>query len=134
MQSDRIATVCGLGVCDVLRAELAAVQRDGLARTLDARIAAAAQEQRPLLDRLRAQLPDHPEPFVLIGPAGLVLELVRDCLAGAVEALAPQLGPAWSPTLARAAETAGAWIATGLDGHAVEAYCFEPGADPAHAW
>jgi hypothetical protein len=133
MQSDRIATVSGLGVCDVLRAQLAPVQRDGLARALDARIAAHAPE-RPVLERLRAQIPDHPEPFVLVGPAGLVLALARDCLAEAVEALADRLGPAWSPALAAAAEAAAAWLATALDGHAVEAYCFEPGADPVHAW
>jgi hypothetical protein len=133
MQSDRIATVCGLGVCDVLRAELAPVQRDGLARTLDARLA-AHEPERPVLERLRAQVPDHPEPFVLVGPAGLVLALVRDCLADAVAALAARLGPAWSPALAAAAEAAAAWLATARDGHAVEAYCFEPGADPRHAW
>jgi hypothetical protein len=133
MQSDRIASVCGLGVCDVLRAELAAVQRAGLERALEARIAAGAPE-RAVARRLLAQLPDRAEAFVLVGPAGVVLALARDCLAEAVEALAAQLGPAWSPALAEAAEAAGAWIATALDGHAVEAYCFEPGADPAHAW
>jgi hypothetical protein len=51
-----------------------------------------------------------------------------------VEALADRLGPAWSPALTAAAEAAAAWLATALDGHAVEAYCFEPGADPVHAW
>jgi hypothetical protein len=133
MQSDRIATVCGLGVCDVLRAELAAVQRDGLARALEARIGAGAPEVA-VARRLLAQLPDHAEDFVLVGPAGVVLALARDCLAEAVAELARQVGPAWSPALARAAQAAGAWIATALDGHAVEAYSFEPDADPAHAW
>jgi hypothetical protein len=139
----------GLGVCDVLRVELAAVQRAGLAAALDARIAALASgepagaarrgEQRRLLRRMRAGLPDREDaPPALVGPAGLVLELVDGCLADAVRALAQRLEespwPAWSPALAAEAARAGAWIATALDCRAVDGFCFETGVDPGHAW
>jgi hypothetical protein len=156
MQWDRSAAMAamsgsarGLGVCDVLRVELAAVQRPSVVAALDARIAAlesgepasAARrgEQRRLLARMRAALPDRAAaPFALVGPAGLVLELVHGCLAEAVRGLAQRLEqspwPAWSPALAAEAAAAGAWIATALDCRAVDGFCFETGVDPAHPW
>jgi hypothetical protein len=156
MQWDRSAAMAamsgsarGLGVCDVLRVELAAVQQASVVAALDARIAAlesgepatAARrgEQRRLLRRMRAPLPDRAAaPFALVGPAGLVLELVHGCLADAVRALTRRLEqspwPAWSPALAAEAAAAGAWIATALDCRAVDGFCFETGIDPPHAW
>jgi hypothetical protein len=156
MQWDRTAAEAamsgsarGLGVCDVLRVELAAVQHASVVAALDTRIAALASgepataarrgEQGRLLRRMRARLPDPgAAPSALVGPAGLVLELVHGCLADAVRALAQRLAdspwPAWSPTLAADAATAGAWIATALDCRAVDGFCFETGVDPAHPW
>jgi hypothetical protein len=139
----------GLGVCDVLRVELAAVQHPSLVAALDARIAAleagepatAARrgEQRRLLRRMRTRLPDRAgPPYALVGPAGLVLELVHGCLADAVRALGQRLAdspwPAWSPALAAEAASVGAWIATALDCRAVDGFCFEAGVDPVHPW
>jgi len=156
MQWDRTAAEAamsgsarGLGVCDVLRVELAAVQHAGLVAALDARIAALASgepgtaarrgEQRRLLRRMRAPLPERGGPsYALVGPAGLVLELVHGCLADAVRALARRLEespwPASSPALASEAAAAGAWIATALDCRAVDGFSFETGVDPAHPW
>jgi hypothetical protein len=165
MQSDRSAaegrvagTVRGLGVCDALRVELEPVQRAGLDIGLAAR--AAALEQRSagraagvradeladvddalrLLARMRAPLrPGGAAPFVLVGPAGLVLELVDACLADAVARLAQSLGQAGACTSGSAAFdatllAAAAWIATALDCRAVDGFCFEPGVDPVRAW
>jgi hypothetical protein len=156
MQWDRSAAAAamsgsarGLGVCDVLRVELAAVQHASLLAALDARIAALASgepgtaarrgEQRRLLQRMRAPLPARPgAPFALVGPAGLVLELVHGCLVETVRTLAQRLEqsawPAWPVRLAGEAATAGAWIATALDCRAVDGFSFETGVDPAHAW
>jgi hypothetical protein len=156
MQWDRTAAEAamsgsarGLGVCDVLRVELAAVQHASLVGALDGRIAALAEgeaataarrgEQRRLLRRMRARLPDRAgAPYALVGPAGLVLELVHGCLTDAVCALAGRLAdspwPAWSPALAAEAAAAGAWIATALDCRAVDGFCFDTGVDPAHPW
>jgi hypothetical protein len=156
MQSDRSAAVAamsgsvrGLGVCDALHVRLAAAQWEGLVTALDARIAALAGgepdtaaergEERRLLRRMRAQLPPAPgAPFALVGPAGLVLAVVQGCLTEAVDALADGLGDglpaAWPPPLAAKAQAAGAWIATALDCRAIDGYCFDAAADPAHAW
>jgi len=156
MQWDRTAAEAamsgsarGLGVCDVLRVELADVQHASLMAALETRIAALASgepataarrgEQRRLLRRMRARLPDRSKtPYALVGPAELVLELVHGCLADAVRALAQRLAespwPAWSPAVAAEAAAAGAWIATALDCRAVDGFCFETGVDPAHPW
>jgi hypothetical protein len=119
MQVDRIAGVArvagsvrGLGVCDVLRVELAPVQHAGLEAELTGRIAgrdqrraelvaaarvrtgpspgadgalARIREELRLLARLRDGMPPlASEPYALTGPAGLVLELVGACLESAV--------------------------------------------------
>lgn len=216
MQVDRIAGVArlagsvrGLGVCDVLRAELAPVQRAGLEAELAARTAdlerprpdfesdesrmggakragpmcadarpsgTASDSARPagstsggvrpasaawfgvadpfadederrdvqaelrLLARMHSDLPAaSAEPFTLTGPAGLVLEVVGACLVAAVAAADARLGEGgrgvpWVAACERELEAAAAWIATALDCRAVEGFCFEPGADPVHAW
>jgi hypothetical protein len=156
MQSDRSAGVAavsgsvrGLGVCDALQLELAGLQWPGLARALEARTAALARgspddapargEERRVLSRLRAQLPEAPgAAFVVAGPAGLVLELVHRCLADAVAALARGLADGAPPSLAAEpahdAAVAAAWIATALDCRAVERYCFDAETDALHAW
>src|SRR5690349_5176253 len=119
MQSDRIAdparhagSARGLGVCDVLHVELTARHRPGLERALADRCAAlerrlredlgtaapddpeplTRREELRLLEQMRAALPDPPAgAFRLLGPAGLVLELVADALQAAVTALAASL-------------------------------------------
>ena len=127
MQTDRIAgRVRGLGVCDVLRVELDAEQQlDAGFAALERRYATEPEVIR-LLAAMRAAPP-------LIGPAGLVLELVRACLADAVARLATALE---APGGLQSAELtcAAAWAATALDCVAVDGFSFEPGADPAHAW
>lgn len=77
-------------------------------------------ERRVVLARMRAQVPaSGAAAFALVGPAGLVLELVKACLADAVDALTRHLAErpvsAWSSALAADAAAAGAWIATVLD-------------------
>jgi len=165
MHSDRTAdparhagTARGLGVCDVLRVELTARHRPGLERTLaerntalEGRIRArltaqpspddlellALREELRLLEQLSAALPDPPaSTFVLLGPAGLVLELVADTLRAAVGALAAGLEEGGAHPAADTAtlESAGAWIATALDCRAVETFSLEAGVDPVHAW
>ncbi|MDA0159792.1 hypothetical protein OM076_05930 [Solirubrobacter ginsenosidimutans] len=160
MQVDRIAGVArlaggvrGLGVCDVLRVELDAVQRPGLLEQLTVRTAALeragsdpaddaarVREELRVLARVRAGLPSSAtEPFTLTGPAGLVLELVGGCLTSAVAAAHARLGEGepgvpWVAACERELEAAAAWITTSLECQAVEAFCFEPGADPVHAW
>jgi hypothetical protein len=161
MQADRIAdparlagTVRGLGVCDVLRVELAPCQRPALARELAHRAAASSRElaevqsrarargvrradtselnrlraEARVLAQLRAALPVEPvAPFVLTAPAGLVVELVTACLHAVVERLGED------PEAAGPLEAATAWMTTALDCRAVESFCFEPGVDPLHA-
>src|ERR1700754_474848 len=87
-------SVRGLGVCDVLRVELAPVQRP----LLDAQIVelqrrwAAEPGAAGLLARMRTKLPARDDPSqVLSGPAGLVLELVDACLTDAVTRVARRL-------------------------------------------
>jgi hypothetical protein len=150
MQADRsageartVGSVRGLGVCDVLRIELDPVQRAGLELQLAARVAALERRGEPdgeelrLLARMRARVPASVgRSFVLVGPAGLVVELVGACLAAAVAGLHARLGEgaAWSAASERDLATVAAWIATALDCQAVEGYSFEPGVDPVHAW
>ncbi|RKQ87015.1 hypothetical protein C8N24_5035 [Solirubrobacter pauli] len=155
-------TARGLGVCDALRVELTARHRPGLEHTLDERTAALRRqlharvatpdtatappddpersrlrEELRLLERMRAGLPDPPAgPFVLLGPSGLVLELVADSLHAAVGALAAGLqeGGAHPASATATLEAAGAWITTALDCRAVEAFSLDAGVDPVHAW
>jgi hypothetical protein len=157
MQVNRIAGaarlaggVRGLGVCDVLRVELDPVQRSGLLEQLTSRVAELeraghdavddGQEEVRLLARMRAGLPPSTaDPFTLTGPAGLVLALVGACLTRAVATAHARLGEGetgvpWVAGCERELEAAAAWITTSLECHAVEAFCFEPGADPPHAW
>jgi hypothetical protein len=97
-------------------------------------------EELRLLTRMRASVPACPHgPFAFAGPAGLVLGLVGACLAAAVANVHVRLGEDGPGALSSAAseadlEEAAAWIATALDCRAVEAYSFEAGADPVHAW
>jgi hypothetical protein len=131
-------SVRGLGVCDVLRVELEPVQRPGLDAQLaglERRLAESAEARR-LLGLMRDGLPPRDDPAqVLSGPAGLVLELVDACVTDAVRRVARRLESTSRPGLIAAElEAAGAWIATALDCAAVEAFSFEPGADPARAW
>ena len=168
MQADRSAdvarlagTVRGLGVCDVLRVELAACQQSALARELQRRAAVVKGELRALearrlprrrsaeeseltrlrtearvLARVRGALPgDACTPFVLVAPAGLVVELVTACLRTVVATLAAGLGegPAHSAAAVGPLEATAAWIRTALDCRAVEAFCLEPGVDPLRA-
>ena len=157
MQVDRTAgtarvvgSVRGLGVCDVLRVELAPVQRGGLEQGLAARSAElerrrAVEREQPeeiaealrLLARIRDALPPQAtSPVSLIGPAGLVLALVEECVAGTVARLAERLreAPEGYGALVAELEAAAAWIGTALDCEAVESFCFEPGVDPCGAW
>jgi hypothetical protein len=154
----------GLGVCDVLRVELSPLQRPGLEGQFAARIAALEQRRAALeaaaqppgidddaprravveelrtLRRMRAALPAWAGASVtLVGPAGLVLELVGACLDDAAGRLQDGMGEevpaaAWSTGTAGALEDVAAWIATTLDCRAVEAFCFDPDVDPIHAW
>ena len=89
-----------------------------------------------VLARVRATLPAHaPNAFVLTAPAGLALELVAACLHAAVAALGAGLGEGAAHAAASTGrfEATAAWIQTALDCRAVEAFCFEPGVDPARA-
>jgi hypothetical protein len=138
-------TVRGLGVCDALHVELAASQAQSLQRALEARItaleerlpSAADEHERHELDHtlclLRGMRTNEP---VLIGPAGLVLDLVQACFAEAIDTLARHLQHGAEPLarLDQHTRAAAAWIKTLSDCRAVEGYTFEPDADPSHAW
>ena len=101
---------------------------------------ARVHEELRLLARIRADLPPSAaDPFTLTGPAGLVLDLVGACLSRAVATAHARLGEGepgvlWVAGCERELEAAAAWITTSLECHAVEAFSFEPGADPVHAW
>jgi hypothetical protein len=98
---------------------------------------AEVREGLRVLGRLRAALPASPqERFAFAGPAGLVLELVADCVVAAVGRMSRALdGDAvWPRLRAHDLECAAAWIATALDCRAVEGFSFDPGCDPAGAW
>jgi hypothetical protein len=131
-------SVRGLGVCDVLRVELAPVQRPALDAQiieLQCRLGTTAEARR-LLALMREGLPPRDDPAqVLSGPAGLVLELVDACMTDAVRRVARRLEVASRHGLVAAElEAARAWIVTALDCAAVEDFSFEPGADPVRAW
>ncbi|MDA0184044.1 hypothetical protein OJ997_27295 [Solirubrobacter phytolaccae] len=153
-------TARGLGVCDVLRVELTAHHRPALERALAARTGvlehairaratrskpsgeAAAPTEDPELPRLREELrllarvgatlpAPAAGPFVLLGPAGLVLELVGEALQATVRELAAGMGSASGTA---GLEAARAWITTALDCRAVDGFALDVGVDPLHAW
>jgi hypothetical protein len=161
MQTEPIAggavpsgTVHGLGVCDALRIELLPVQLPWLIDELEEMRgpleealgcaspgdeAAALRYELRLLRRLRAQLPPagHAGPFTLVGPAVMVGEVVRGTLRNVAAALAElaQARPAADPEPLRAtAAAAAAWTRTCLDCRAVEAFSFDPEAEPHGIW
>ena len=112
------ASVSGLGVCDVWRLELSAIQWPWLRDELDevrgpleeelrqawaketvddteaaaARVAALEHELR-LVRQMRAELPasDHGDGVVFVGPAELVRELVSGTLRNVVDALSDRV-------------------------------------------
>lgn len=137
-------SVRGLGVCDVLQVELAADQAADVRRALGARIAALRQRLAAADDDERCELQHalrlleqmHTREPALLGPAGLVLELVQACFTDAIAALARQLhtGAEPLPQIAHHTQAAAAWAKTLGDCRAVTSYTFEPGLDPAYAW
>ena len=155
MQGNRIgndgsaaARVRGLGVCDVLRVELAAVQVPGLIAELEElrgpleeqRLRAVAEDDVDEVEHrlacvrgMRAQLPrsDEAAPVVLVGPADLVLETARGAARNAADELAEALRrSADDPEAVRErAAVALAWVDTWMDCRAVESFSFEPEAD-----
>jgi hypothetical protein len=99
----------------------------------------AVRDELRVLERVREGMSAAPEPLDLTGPAGLVLELVGACLVSAVGSADARLGEGapgvtWVGVCERELEAAAAWIRTALDCRAVEAFCFDPDADPPHAW
>jgi hypothetical protein len=148
--------VSGLGVCDALRLELEPAQVPWLVDELDVmrgpleeqflRTSADDREQLDALGReldllrlMRAQLPgtQHGERLTFVGPAGRVCRIADAVLANAVAALAEHVreGPprsedarAW---LREIVAVVAAWAQTVADCYAVEAYSFDPRADPA---
>lgn len=150
-----LGRVSGLGVCDALRLELAPLQVSWLAVELDARrvrleehIHGTDGDQRDELDRLGyelrllrlmrqqlpAELPDAPVTFV--GPAGTVCQIANATLENAVTALQCHVaeGPPRSEDarswLREIVAVVQAWTQTVGDCYAVEAYSFDPRADP----
>ena len=94
-------------------------------------------EQLRLLGLMRAGLPAcGREPFVLVGPAGLVLALVGACLRQVVRRPHDGLGESDAGHAVvdeRGRRPVAAWSATALDCRAVEGFCFDPGVDPVRA-
>jgi hypothetical protein len=144
MQSERSAessalsgSVRGLGVCDALRLELAAVQLPQLVEHVQVLGASLEEEyELRLVERLHAQLPEGEVParFVFVGPTGMIGTIVRGGMRHAVEALAdlvlaePSHEDAARARLIEAAEAAAAWVQTYIDVQAVEEFSFD--ADP----
>ncbi len=140
MQSERSAepsalsgSVRGLGVCDALRLELAAVQLPQLAEHV--RVLGTSLEDEyelRLVERLHAQLPEgEPGRFVFVGPTGMIGTIVRGSMRHAVEALAdlvlaePSHDDVARIRLSEAATAAAAWIQTYIDVQAVEEFSFD---------
>jgi hypothetical protein len=149
-------SVSGLGVCDVWRLELSAEQWPWLVDELEdlrgpleealqlayaerlvdrsdalvEEIAAREYELR-LVRLMRAQLPaaDHDGPVVFVGPADLVRELVGGTLRHLVDELG-DIVDARSSGLIHTAQAAAAWARTFIDCRALEAFSFDPAADP----
>jgi hypothetical protein len=150
--------VSGLGVCDALRLELAPLQVSWLAVELDAtrarleeRIHEMGRDQRGELDRLgyelrllrlmRGQLPAElpNEPVTFVGPTGSVCRIANAVLENAVAALHAHVseGPPRSDDarswLREIVTVVDGWAGIVSDSYAVEAYRFDPWADPAGA-
>lgn len=150
MQTHRSATpapmstsVRGLGVCDVLEVELTPEQLESLQGVLDAHIAAlqyvlptlVASELREAHHALRLLQRMRPGTNSLVGPAGLVLELVKACVDASVNTLARRVEDAGDPAaLDHGSRLAAAWTRTLADCRAVEDYSFEADVDPVRAW
>jgi hypothetical protein len=147
-------TVCGLGVCDALKLELAPVQLPWLADELDemrgpleeALLRARAEESADeaagheyelrLLRMMRAQLVDD-RSTVFVGPTGMVDEAVRGAMrnvVGALSELVHDRDRADEERLRETAAAANAWVRTFVDLRAVVAFNFDPEAEPSRPW
>jgi hypothetical protein len=158
-------SVSGLGVCDALRVELQPVQVSWLVDELEEmrgpleeevqRAGAGCAASGPnetdrrdleyelrLLRLMRARLPaaSHQEPFVFIGPSGMVQDVVHGTMrnvAGALSELASGRvsdDPESRAGLRDTAAAAAAWVDTFLECQAVVGFKFDPHADPMTAW
>ena len=165
MQVDRIAgvvrvagSVRGLGVCDVLRVELAPVQRAALEAQLGRgppRSSSDAQRSRPVRPTTASSRACATSYGSSPGFARRCRRLRRSRSlhrSGGTRARARRrvpgrgghvrrrpagrgsTGAPWAAACERELEAAAAWITTALDCRAVEEFCFEPGVDPRNAW
>jgi hypothetical protein len=154
-----------LGVSDALQLELAPVQLPWLIDELEEmrgpleeevqRAGAGCAASGPnetdrrdleyelrLLRLMRARLPaaSHQEPFVFIGPSGMVQDVVHGTMrnvAGALSELASGRvsdDPESRAGLRDTAAAAAAWVDTFLECQAVVGFKFDPHADPMTAW
>jgi hypothetical protein len=143
-------TVSGLGVCDALRLEVDPVQLPWLAEELDdmrgpleeallraradgaADEAAAHEHALRLLGMLRAQIAGERQ-ISIVGPTGMVDEVVRGAVRNVVGALADLIGQrddvADGERLQETATAAEAWVRTFVDLRAVLAFEFDPQAE-----
>jgi hypothetical protein len=156
-----VGTVRGLGVCDVLRVEFAASQRADLETAMTARIESLRQriaefqstdrarllvsgeeedsaelcEPLRIIRRLRDELPTTERPFTVIGPAGIVLELVADGVVAVIGRTSVAFeGLSWSRVARLDLAAVQAWLQTALDCRAVESFSFDRDRDPTAAW
>lgn len=141
LQDVQLSPLIDAAAAFVRSCELGLERRAGVSsasgpRALEAQ--AAAEYELRLAERLREALPrrGHVGPFALVGPAGMAFELVRSCARDATMALALLLGAplagddAATAELERTAAAAAAWTATLLDCRTVEAFRFDPDANP----
>lgn len=114
-----------------------ALQAAGDDPEVDREVSAREYELR-LVRLMRAQLPgaDHRAGVAFVGPAELVRELVRGVLRNVVHALSDCVGdahsvdPEWRSGLVGTAAAAAAWARTFVECHELEAFRFDPAADP----
>jgi hypothetical protein len=139
MQSQRTAeasalsgSVRGLGVCDALRLELLPEQLPQLVEQVEALRRSSDGYELRLASLLHDGLPapDISSPFTFIGPTHLVHDLVRSSLRASAEELAAALSAGALDRLADAVACAAAWARTRLECRAIEAFSFDPEADP----
>jgi hypothetical protein len=150
-------SVSGLGVCDVWRLELSAVQWPWLVDELEdlrspleeavqrAYAQQAVDDSEALADEIsareyelrlvrwmRAQLParGHDGPVVFAGPAELVRELVGGTLRHVVDELGDIVDSSSRARLVETAAAAAAWARTVVDCCELELFSFDPSADP----
>jgi hypothetical protein len=150
-------SVSGLGVCDVWRLELSAVQWPWLVDELEdlrgpleealqrAHAQQAVDDSKELADAIsareyelrlvrwmRAQLPErgHDGPVVFAGPADLVRELVGGTLRHVVDELGDLVDSRSHARLIETAAAAAAWARTFVDCWELESFSFDPSADP----